>query len=65
MASHFLPTDLAYAHTNHLNIEIDDAKVLVDVGSGEQFFETTGRLMGNMQTAGKAVTFFVLQPQLG
>lgn len=52
MASHYLPTDLGYAHTNHLYIEIGDAKVLVDVGSGDRFFETTGRLMGNMEAAG-------------
>lgn len=52
MASHYLPTDIGYAHTNHLYIEIGDAKVLVDVGSGNRFFETTGRLMSNLEAAG-------------
>ncbi len=52
MAAHYLPTDKGYAHTNHLYIEIGDAKVLVDVGSGSRFFETTGRLMANMEAAG-------------
>lgn len=63
MASHYQPTDMAYAHTNHLYIEINDAKVLVDVGSGSRFFDTTGRLMGNLESAGidpQAITHVVM-----
>jgi glyoxylase-like metal-dependent hydrolase (beta-lactamase superfamily II) len=52
MKAHYLPEDRAYAHTNHLYIELGDAKVLVDVGSGDRFFDTTGRLMENMEAAG-------------
>ncbi len=63
MASHYQPTDIGYSHTNHLYIEIGDAKVLVDVGSGNRFFETTGRLMDNLESAGidpQAVTHVVM-----
>ena len=50
--SHFLPTGANYAHTNHLYIELGDARVLVDVGSGTRFAATTGRLLANMEAAG-------------
>jgi len=49
---HFLSPELGYSHTNHLYVEIGDAKVLVDVGSGNRFMETTGRLMSNLDAAG-------------
>jgi len=49
---HFLSPDLGYSHTNHLFVEIGDARVLVDVGSGNRFMENTGKLMGNLEAAG-------------
>lgn len=49
---HFLSPEMGYSHTNHLFIELGDAKVLVDVGSGNRFMNTTGRLMDNMAEAG-------------
>ncbi len=50
---HFLSPELGYSHTNHLYVEIGDAKVLVDVGSGSRFMaDTAGRLMGNLDRAG-------------
>lgn len=52
LAAYFLPQDANYAHTNHLLIEMGEAKVLVDVGSGSRFVETTGRLMSNLEGAG-------------
>ncbi len=41
-------------HTNHIIIELGDAKVLVDVGSGTRFAPTAGKLLENMETAGFA-----------
>ncbi len=52
LKAHFLPTDEVYGHTNHVFIETGDETVLVDVGSGNRFFDTAGRLMGNMEAAG-------------
>lgn len=52
MQAHYLPTDSNYAHTNHLLIETGDHKVLVDVGSGHRFFDTAGRLAGNLDAIG-------------
>ena len=49
---HFLSPELGYSHTNHLVVETGDATVLVDVGSGNRFMETTGRLMSNLEAAG-------------
>ncbi|HKL55986.1 MAG: MBL fold metallo-hydrolase [Roseovarius sp.] len=49
---HFLSPGLGYSHTNHLFVEIGDARVLVDVGSGNRFMENTGKLMGNLEAAG-------------
>jgi len=48
----FLSPEMGYSHTNHLYIETGDARVLVDVGSGNRFFETVGQLMGNLEAAG-------------
>jgi glyoxylase-like metal-dependent hydrolase (beta-lactamase superfamily II) len=52
LASHFLSTQEGFSHTNHLLIETNDATVLVDVGSGDRLFETTGNLLENMARAG-------------
>jgi len=49
---HFMSPEMGYSHTNHLFIELGDAKILVDVGSGNRFMNTTGRLMDNMAEAG-------------
>ncbi len=50
---HFLSPEMGYSHTNHLYVEIGDAKVLVDVGSGNRFMmETAGELMSNLDAAG-------------
>lgn len=49
---HFLSPELGYSHTNHLYIEVGEARVLVDVGSGNRFMENTGQLMGNLEAAG-------------
>lgn len=52
LTAHFLDPQSNYAHTNHLLIEMGEARVLVDVGSGGRFFDTTGRLLANMAAAG-------------
>ncbi len=49
---HFLPEDEGYSHTNHIVIDSGEARILVDVGSGDRFLPTTGRLMANLETAG-------------
>jgi glyoxylase-like metal-dependent hydrolase (beta-lactamase superfamily II) len=52
-----------YNHTNHMYVEIGDARVLVDVGSGNRAFSTTGRLISNMEAVGidpYAVTHIVI-----
>jgi glyoxylase-like metal-dependent hydrolase (beta-lactamase superfamily II) len=52
LAAHKLSVDRNYSHTNHLVIETGDAVVLVDVGSGQRFLNTAGRLMENLESAG-------------
>ncbi|WP_372609688.1 MBL fold metallo-hydrolase [Aquicoccus sp.] len=52
LETHYLDTEETYAHTNHLLVELGDARVLVDVGSGSRFLDTTGRVMANMEAAG-------------
>lgn len=52
MESHFLDPNVSYGHTNHIVIELGDAKVLVDVGSGDRFQPTAGRMLGNLDAAG-------------
>ncbi|MDX1782368.1 MAG: MBL fold metallo-hydrolase [Thalassovita sp.] len=52
LTRHFQSPEMGYSHTNHLLIEAGDAVVLVDVGSGNRFFDTVGRLIGNMEGAG-------------
>ncbi|WP_368484715.1 MBL fold metallo-hydrolase, partial [Salipiger sp. HF18] len=49
---HFLSPETNYSHTNHLLVELGDATVLVDVGSGNRFLDTAGRLMANLGAAG-------------
>lgn len=41
-----------YAHTNHVVIELGDAVVIVDVGSGTRFADTAGRMLDNLEAAG-------------
>ncbi|MDU8912622.1 MBL fold metallo-hydrolase [Aestuariicoccus sp. MJ-SS9] len=52
LTRHFLSPETSYSHTNHLLIELGEAKVLVDVGSGNRFLDTAGRLMDNLDSAG-------------
>lgn len=52
LSQHYLSPEQGYSHTNHLLIEKGDAVVLVDVGSGNRFFDSTGRLMANLEAAG-------------
>lgn len=52
LTRYFLSQEANYAHTNHLLVELGEAKVLVDVGSGSRFVGTTGRLMANLEAAG-------------
>ena len=54
MEAHFLDTTTHYEHTNHVVIEVGDAKVLVDVGSGNRFVSTTGRMLENLAASGIA-----------
>lgn len=52
LTRHFLSPQMGYSHTNHLLIEKGDAVILVDVGSGNRFFDTVGKLLENMEAAG-------------
>lgn len=52
LKSYFLSPETNYSHTNNVIIELGDAVVLVDVGSGSRFQETAGRLLDNMSAAG-------------
>lgn len=52
LEAHYLSPETNYSHTNHLYVELGEAKVLVDVGSGNRFLDTAGRLMENMDRAG-------------
>tara|TARA_R100000322_G_scaffold60379_9_gene37310 strand:+ start:17665 stop:18600 length:936 start_codon:yes stop_codon:yes gene_type:complete len=52
LAAHYLPTDEIYGHTNHVYVETGETSVLIDVGSGNRFFDTAGRLMTNLEAAG-------------
>lgn len=52
LQAHFLDIESNYAHTNHLYVEIGDARVLVDIGSGGRFASTSGKLMSNLNAAG-------------
>lgn len=52
LTRHFQSTETAYRHTNHVFIEIGEAKILVDVGSGTRFVNTVGHLYENLGEAG-------------
>lgn len=52
LEAQFLSPEINYSHTNHLIIEIGDAKVLIDTGSGGRFLPTSGTLWDNMDSAG-------------
>jgi glyoxylase-like metal-dependent hydrolase (beta-lactamase superfamily II) len=52
LAARFLDPLQNYAHTNHILIDTGAAKVLVDVGSGERFQSSAGRLSANLEAAG-------------
>ncbi|WGW04908.1 MBL fold metallo-hydrolase [Tropicibacter oceani] len=52
LQSYFLSPETNYSHTNHIVIELGDATVLVDVGSGSRFLPTAGDLMANLESAG-------------
>jgi len=49
---HFMGPDRITAHTNHVVIELGDAVVLVDVGSGNRFVDSAGRMLENLEAAG-------------
>lgn len=52
MIAHFQDAGSHYEHTNHVVIELGDNKILVDVGSGNRFQPTTGRMLENLAAAG-------------
>ncbi len=52
MIRHFLETERIFSHTNHVVIELGDAVVLVDVGSGNRVSTTAGKMLGNLEAAG-------------
>ena len=52
LETHRQSTEMVYGHTNHVLVETGDATVLVDVGSGSRFLNSTGRLMANLEAAG-------------
>ncbi|MGG7564642.1 MBL fold metallo-hydrolase [Rhodovulum sp. DZ06] len=52
LRAHRLPTDINYAHTNHVIVRMGDKVTLVDVGSGVKFQASAGRLLANMEAAG-------------
>lgn len=52
LESYYLSPETSYSHTNHLVIDLGDARVLVDIGSGNRFVPTAGALMANLEAAG-------------
>ncbi len=54
MRSHLLSEKKVFNHTNHIIIELGEAKVLVDVGSGSRAAPTAGRMLDNLELAGFA-----------
>jgi len=55
LSAHYLSAEQHYSHTNHVVIEIGDAVVLIDVGSGARFVPSAGKLMANLELAGFAL----------
>lgn len=54
LKAHALSVTENYSHTNHILIELGEMKLLVDVGSGDRFQPSAGRLMDNLDSAGFA-----------
>lgn len=52
LKAHHLSTSEHYSHTNHVVVETGAATILVDVGSGDRFLPTAGKLMANLEAAG-------------
>ena len=52
LEARYLDAETNFGHTNHVLIDTGTAKVLVDVGSGERFQPTAGRLSPNLEAAG-------------
>lgn len=52
LKAHHMSLEESYRHANHLFVEVGDAKVLVDVGSGHRFLDTVGKLIDNLDAAG-------------
>ena len=48
----FLDPATNYSHTNLVLIDTGDAKVLIDVGSGDKFQPSAGRVVANLEAAG-------------
>ena len=46
-----MPEDHIYMHTNIAVIEVEDKKLLIDVGSGSRFIGNTGKLFDNLTSA--------------
>ncbi len=54
LAAHYLDAETNFAHTNHVVLHHGARTTLVDVGSGDRFQPTAGRLVTNMEAAGIA-----------
>ena len=52
LESYYLSPTTNYSHANHIVIDLVDARVLVDTGSGDRFLPTTGQLWQNLEAAG-------------
>lgn len=52
LESRHLDLETNFSHTNHVLVDTGQAKILVDVGSGERFQPTSGRLSPNLEAAG-------------
>ena len=52
LSKYYLPEDHLYRETNLAVIDVEDKRLLVDVGSGSRFIGNTGRLFDNLKLAG-------------